>query len=281
VQLEKLSGDDLWLLAETLLQSLIIVMLGILCISCFFIDTKSPHEWTTYNVRSMNGQLLRDIASICMAMAYALTFNGGLHPGFILWQSTAIVTVLYTSFVSCITAKSYNSPSTARKMRAARAWSVVIFGLRYGFLAAICGFVPGINAVVTMRLLKHTTALSPEATMEDAECFLHQFSTSLLIFISGFATAFEYATTDADEISWRTIVLDWMLATTALAYANALVFLLDEAGRRLGEMNFMIGMQAQQASGAALSNTKPTSIGCSICGVCSFLLLFIATASTL
>ena len=281
MQLEKLSGDDLWLLAETLLQSLIIVMLGILCISCFFIDTKSPHEWTTYNVRSMNGQLLRDIASICMAMAYALTFNGGLHPGFILWQSTAIVTVLYTSFVSCIIAKSYNSPSTASTMRAARAWSVVIFGLRYGFLAGIFGFVPGINAVVTMRLLKHTSALSAAAKMEDAECFIQQFSTSLLIAISGFATAFEYATTDADEISWLTIVLDWVLATTALAYANALVFILDEAGRRLGEKNFMIGMQARQASGVAFPNIKPTPIGCSICGVCSFLLLFIATASTL
>ncbi len=278
---EKLSGDNLWLFVDTLLLSLISATLGVMCLSCFFIDSKSTHEWATYNIRNIIlGPILRDIASVCMTMTYYCTITFSLHSGFILWQFTTIVTVLYTSFVSFIMAKSNNSPSTARAMRASRAWPVVIFGLRYGFLIATCGFSRSTNAVVTMRLLKNATALSPKATLDDSECFIHQISTVLLIAISGFVTAFDAA--DLDAISWPKIVLDWMFATAALAYANGIVFLLDEAGCALGGVNFNVGsrlfMQARQSSGAVLPSIKPTSVGCFVCGVCSFLLLFIAAA---
>lgn len=283
VQLEPISGDKLWLLVDTFLLSFISVSLGIMCLSCFFIDGKSSHEWATYNIRNVVlGPVLRDIASICMAMTNycTITFKS-LPAGIILWQFTTIVTVLYTSFISCIMAKSNNLPSTASAMRASRAWPVVAFGLRYGFLIATCGVSSSISAVVTMRMLKHTTVVSPRTTLDDSECFINQLSTSLLIVMSGFATAFNYAT-DVDDRSLRKIVLHWMFATGALAYANLLVFLLDEAGRALGEVNFNDGtkilMQARQSSGSTLPNIKPTSVGCSICGVCLLLLLFIATA---
>lgn len=253
-----------------------------MCLSCFFIDSKSTHEWATYNIRNIIlGPILRDIASVCMTMTYYCAITFSLHSGFILWQFTMIVTVLYTSFVSCIMAKSNNLPSTARAMTASRAWPVVIFGLRYGFLTAACGFPRSTNAVVTMRLLKNATALSPKATLDDSDCFIHQISTGLLIAISGFATAFEYAA-DMDAISWPKICIDSIFATAALACVNGIVFLLDEAGRALGEVNFNIGsrlfMQARQSSGANLPSIKPTSVGCFICGVCLFLLLFIAAA---
>ena len=258
-------------------------ILGTMCLSCFFIDSKSSFEWTYYVRNITLHPNLRDIAAACVTMIHycAIAFNSR-RAGCIIWISTAIVTIMYTSFVSCIMAKSNNSPSTARAMRDARAWPVVIFGLRYGFLIAMCGVAPSINAVVTMRLLKHLALLSTRATADDSECFIQQLRIRLLIIISGLATAFEYAT-DMDTISWRTIVLEWMLATTALVFANVLVFVLDDAGRRFGEKNFETGnkmfMQARQNASAILPNIKPTSIGCSICGVCSFLLLFIATCS--
>lgn len=177
--------------------------------------------------------------------------------------------------------KSNNSPSTEQTMRATRAWPVVIFGLRYGFLVAVCGFAPSVNAVVTLRLLKHMAVLSNRATVEDSECFISQCSASQLIVLAGFATAFEYAA-DLDAFSWRTIFLDWIFATIAAAYVNASVFMLDAAGRALGERNFIMGnkifMQACQSSGAMLPNTKPAPVGSSICGVCLFLLLFIAAS---
>lgn len=282
MQVEKLSVDELLSVADNLLPSLMIGMLGTMCLSCFFIDSKSSHEWVTYNVRNIVlGPIMRDYAAVCMAMSHfcAMTFNSR-RAGCIMWKSTAIVTIVYTSFVSCIMAKSNNSPSTARAIRSARAWPVVIFGLRYGFLVAMCGVAPSINAVVTMRLLKHPTLLSPKVT--DSECFIQQLSTRLLIIISGLATSFEYST-DMDTTSWRTIVLDWMLATTALVFANVSVFVLDNVGRRLGEKNFQTGnrmfVHARQGSSAILPNIKPTSIGCSIFGICSFLLLFLATCS--
>jgi len=284
LQIETLSGDDVWFLVDTLLLSLIVSMLGILCMACFFIDTKSPRDWTIYNIRNLvPGQpILRDLAAICMAMTHfsAIEFLGP-HPGIMIWHLIGILTIFFTSFVSRIIEKNEPSSSNVGTLRIARAFSVVIFGLRYGLLAAMCGFAPSVNAVVTLRLLKQTAMVSSKVTVEDSECFIPQFGVGFLIAISGLSTALEYAT-DLNAVSWWNVLLDWAFSTAVLAYANAFVFLLDKAGRKLGETNFDMGrrmfMQAHRSSGALLPNTQPTPIGCLVFGLCSFLLLCIAAA---
>lgn len=283
IQIDTLSGDDVWYLIDTLILSLIVPMIFILGLACLFIDSRSPTDWTIYNIRRLiPGQpILRDLAAICMAMTHfsAIEFLG-LHPGILMWHLSAIVTVFFTSFVSCVIEKSEPSSSMVGTLRIARAWHVVIFGIRYGLLAAMCGLAPSVNAVATLRLLKRTTMISSKVTMEDSECFIPQIGDVLLVFISGLSTAVEYAT-DLNAVSWWNVLLDWMFSVGVLAYANAFVFILHKSGRKLGETNFVMGntmfMNAHRSSGALLPNIKPTPIGCLVFGLCSFLLLCIAT----
>ncbi len=90
----------------------------------------------------------------------------------------------------------------------------------------------------------------------------------------------DWANIDGGVDPWVNITLNLTFALVLLAYVNAAVFVMDEAGRRLGEYNFHVGnvafMQAHRATEAVVPNVKPTAIGCAVFGVCSFLLLGIA-----
>ncbi len=270
---------------DALLLSIIVSMLGILCVACFFIDNKGPLEWTVYNVRNnIPGQpILRDLACICMAMLNFSTIEFlGAHPGLMMWHSAAVVTIFHSSFVSFVVEKLAPASSTAARTtaRTGRAWPVVVFGLRYGLLAARCGFAPSINAVVTLRLLRRVGA-SSVVTVEDSECFVTYFGTFFMIILSGFATAFEYVDRVSEAVLWRTVLRDWAFALATLAYANALVYMLDVAGSVLGEKNFHMGnrllaQSQQQAQGGGLLFIKPCAIGCLVCAACSFLMIIIA-----
>ena len=293
IHINSLSGDQMWSVADALLLSIIVWMLGVLCITCFFIDDHGPLNWTMYNVPRNNipGQpMMRDLAGACMAMLHlsAIEFLG-LHHGIMVWHSAAISTIFLPSFVSRIVenlAPPSSAASTAAEQttpRTGRAWPVAVFGLRYGRLAATCGFAPSANAVVAMRLLRRADWVSPKLAAEDSECFMTHFGSVPLIAVAGITTAIEYAAAEVDAVSWRAVLLDWAFASAALAYANGLVHLLDEAGGILGERNFQMGnrmiaqSQQQQAhGGAGLPFIRPSAIGCAVFGVCSFLILFIA-----
>jgi hypothetical protein len=283
----------MWSLADALLLSIIAWMLGVLCISCFLIDDRGPLDWTMYCFRNnIPGQpMMRDLAGVCMAMLHltAIEFLG-LHHGIIIWHSAAISTILLPSFVSCIVEKlalpSPAASTTAERTteRTGRARPVAAFGLRYGLLAATCGLAPSANAVVAMRLLRRAGWASPELTGEDSECFVAHFGSVPTIAVAGIATSFEYAAAGVDAVSWRAVLLDWAFASATLAYANGLVYLLEKAGGVLGERNFQMGnriiaqSQQQQAhGGAGLPFIRPSAIGCAVFGVCSFLMLFIAS----
>jgi len=291
LRIETLSENEAYFVADAVLLSNIVVMLGILCVACFFIDGKGSTGWTIYNIRNfIPGQpILRDLAAVCVAMIHfsAIEFMG-VHPGILLWQFVALVTVGYTAFVSRILEKNTNEVTDGGMLRSARAWPVVVFGLRYGFLTAVCGFAPTVNAVAMVRLYKQTRGLSPNVTAEDTECFLTQLSSISLTVVSSLVTAFVYGTTMVGDIdggvvvSWWDAVIYQVLTLAALACVNGSIFLLEKVGRKLGETNFHVGneafMQAHRASGAAVvPNVKPTAIGCAVFGVCSFFLLCIAT----
>ena len=237
IQIEALSGDDVWFVADALLLSLIISMLGILCIACFFIDTKSPMSWTIYNIKNLTPAqpLLRDLAAICMAMIHfsAIEFIG-LHPGILLWHFTAIVTVLYTAFVSRIIEKNTEPSSTSDGgiVGTARAWPIVIFGLRYGLLTGICGLAPTVNAMVLLCLFKQINLVPSKVTAEDSECFLTQTGSIPLLVSLPLVMACVYGL-DIDinkEGAVWIAILDLAFALAVMVYVNAFVFLLDKAG---------------------------------------------------
>ena len=136
--------------------------------------------------------------------------------------------------------------------------------------------------MVVLCLFKEIDLVSSKVTAEDSECFLTQTGSIPLLVSLLLVTAYVYdAGIDIDEEGavWI-VVLDWAFASAVLVNVNAFVFLLDKAGCKLGETNFNVGnralIQTHQASGATVPNIKPTMIGCSVFGICSFLLLCVA-----
>jgi hypothetical protein len=305
------SVDEIWLLVDTTLMSFVCAMAGILCISCFLLDNGGSINWTLYNVRgqihSQQQQqqypIMRDLASIGMFLLHfsAIDFLGMQHhvnnvdyqnlnystkqqggiSGIVLWHILAVVTIVYSSFVACIIDKLAPLPPTSTTtaqptLRLARAWQVVIFGLRYSFLISICGFAPSFNAFVTLCLLKQMKMAMPSIiNTEETECFLPCFGVRSLIFIAGFVTAFEYSV-ELGPVSKSAILLDYVIAILTLVYVNVLMYLLDRAGSILGEKNFQMRNRVLAQVGAVHSFVKPSAVGCLVCGVCSFLMLFIA-----
>lgn len=274
----------MFLIVDTLLLAAITTLLGLLCMVCFFADPKGPLDWTIFSIRDIiPGQpVLRDIAAVCMAMSYFSAIEYcGIEQGLMYWHHSAFVTILFTSFVSCIIEKNSPSESGARMLKSARAWSVVVFGLRYGLLAALCGFAPSINAVVIMRFIKQylPVRVSTKVTAEESECFIRHFGVGTLVAVAGLCSVLDYASID-QAVSWSGFFLDYLFATVILVYINGLVFLLDVAGQKFGESNFHVGtrmfMQAHQTSGATLPNLQPSPIGCAVFVGCSFLMLCIA-----
>jgi hypothetical protein len=306
------SVDEIWLLVDTTLMSFVCAMAGILCVSCFILDNGGSINWTLYNVRgrihSQQQQypIMRDLAAIGMFLLHfsAIDFLGMQHhannvdyqnlnysttkqqggiSGIVLWHILAVVTIAYSSFVVCIINKlaplSPTPTTTAQQtLRLARAWQVVIFGLRYSFLISMCGFAPSINAFVTLRLIKQQMNIMVMPLIlhtEETECFLPRFGFRSLIFIAGFVTAFEYSV-ELGPVLWNAILFDYVIAVLTLVYVNVLMYLLDRAGSILGEKNFQMGNRVLAQVGAGQSFVKPSAVGCLVCGICSFLMLFIA-----
>ena len=296
LQNESLSGDDLWWVVDTLLLSVITTLLGILCIVCFFVDTKGPLDWTLYSIRDfIPGQpVLRDLAAICMAMMHFSSIEfSGMYLGILHWHFIAIVTCFFTPFVIYIVERN-DSPQRTKGflkiLTSARAWPVVVFGLRYGLLVAMCGISPSVNAVIIFRCLNRYLPktgrhwLFPRNMFVGvgniSDCFIKQLSTTYLIAVAGLCAVLDYHSDLA--VSFAELLLDSVFAIVALAYVNVSVYLLSKIGIKLGESNFHTGnsifMQAHRASGAVLSNIQPSPIGLAAFLGCSFLLACIAIA---
>ena len=299
---DKLSDDDRWYFADALLLSFLVPLLGVLCIACFFIDTKSPMDWTIYNVRNIiPGQpILRDLAAVSMAMLHFSAFEFlGLFRGIVLWHYAVLLTVFFASFVSRIIEKNETPTSTVKTLRTARAWPVVVFGLRYGFLFSLCGVAASVNAVTTLQIMPPMFKLLPplgrvfspvyEAfSVGDADCFIRQISPIVWVIIAGLVSAVEYRTDIEPVVQWGVRWGPWWMAYREWAFALAvhmyfgLVTFMEEMGRWLGEINFHSGtevfMNAHRTSGATLPNIKPTHVGLAVFWVCAFQLLCVAFA---
>jgi len=279
---DAISGKDDWVLVDTLLLAFIVLLLGILLGICFFLDNDT--HWTVYNIPGgISPQpVLRNLAALCLAMIHfsAIEFFGA-HPGVLLWHCVAVPTLLHTSFASRViemnTATDSSPVSEAGTLAASRAWPVVVFGLRYGFVAGACGVVPTLNAAALLRIFQQANLV-----VKHAECFLtlDTCNPTKLLAISSLLAALQYDQELGANVAFRHLLLDGACASLVLVYVNALVSLLVTVGCKMGATNFQTGnqafMEAHQASGALIPNVQPTQVGCVVFGACSFLLLCVA-----
>jgi len=283
-----LSEGDIWYFADTFLLSMMVMILGIICNALFYIDQKSSMDWTVFNIKNLIvGPLLRDMAAICMVMAHFCAVELRGLKGLWLLHITTVVTILYTSFLSCTVDKT-------NPLKTARAWPVIVFGLRYGFLTSVCGFASSLNAIVTLRLLKQANVrVFRRLTSEASECFISQIRVEMLGAIALLTNAITYGsrelldesqgeerpTNDEGDHPFQ-ILIDMVFALAVLLYVNGVVFVTYRIARKLGERNLETGtsifMQARTSGGAVLPHTRPTPIGLAVFWFYLFLFVCIA-----
>lgn len=246
------------------------LILGILYISCFYIDMKSPYEWSLFSVKNfcVSQPLIRDVAAVCITMIYFIAFEHfGFVRGVIMWHAMAVSTLLYTSFIMVISDKVSGSASPQP-----RTWSVIVFGLRYGLIASYCDFQVNspfacvLGVVVAMRLLKLVMKIPEFVFCQSSECFFNISNPAILV--GGAAVWLRYL---VQSDAWRDELFDWFVGMLLLAYANFIVFFYSMVGDELAEVAYSISNNTNRANPAL--SLYPNPIGCIVFGISNSLLL--------
>lgn len=176
----EMMSDEMWDLLDTICIALAISVVGVLIVTCFYIDAKSPVAWTSYNITSLTGAqpMIQHIAAACMVI---LTFGWmdffGSIRGFFLWSLVSTLSLGYTSFFSGMIQKLCRSTTQVHEM--ARNRSIVIFGLRYGLLIHTCDFIPSVGAMLVFHLVPSSVRYRMHAIFDPAtECFFSDIQSS-------------------------------------------------------------------------------------------------------
>ena len=254
-------------------MAVMIFILGLLYISCFYIDLKSPYEWSLFSLKNIcdSQPLIRDVAAICITMIYFLVFEHlEFNRGVIMWHALAFVTLFYTSFVMCMAMKASGSASPQP-----RTWSVILFGLRYGLVTSYCDFnvrspVACFFAVVVgMRILQLICKVPDFLFCESSECFLRQCTPTFLVACAAIWIRFL-----AQSNAWDEELIEWFCGMLLLVYTNLIVFLYSTMGDKLASVMYSNAVQANRAHPG--SSLYPHPIGCIVFGLSNFLLMGVA-----
>eukprot|EP00970_Alexandrium_tamarense_P003488 scaffold542_cov202-Alexandrium_tamarense.AAC.39 len=272
-------GTSFYDILDFVLVSIITGLLGILCTACFFIDNKSPSEWTLFSVGGIiTGQpLLRDVAACCVATAVFSTmeFYGFLR-GTLMWSFTVVVSIFFSSFVATTMEKLSGAKNVLKN---ARAWPVVVFGLRYGCLAYSSDFLSCVTAVVLWRILGSFSNLPSLFVVDDSECFISHWNGSFLG-IGAVALAAINAALMANEPTSFGPLIGFARAHFAYGCICLQINVWHGIGCKLAVANYerKNSIMRDESSSSSLPTQRPTPIGSSVVGLCSFLMLVVAFA---
>jgi hypothetical protein len=272
-------GTSFYDILDFVLVSIITGLLGILCTACFFIDSKSPSEWTLFSVGGIiTGQpLLRDVAACCVATAVFSTmeFYGFLR-GTLMWSFTVVVSIFFSSFVATTMEKLSGAKNVLKN---ARAWPVVVFGLRYGCLAYSSDFLSCVTAVVLWRILGSFSNLPSLFIVDDSECFISHWNGSFLG-IGAVALAAINASLMANEPTSFGPLIGFARAHFAYGCICLQINVWHGIGCKLAVANYerKNSIMRDESSSSSLPTQRPTPIGSSVVGLCSFLMLVVAFA---
>lgn len=284
--LESISEDEVWSMVDGVLFSLVLFLLGILCVACFSIDSAPPTSWTIYNVRDSlaSHPIIRDVAACGLALVHLLLIEFvGLHPGILLWHFSCIVTVLLPSFVARVMEGASGADGSSSEIRP-RAKAVVVFGLRYGFLVGCFGIQRAASAVVLVRLF--TQMYGEEygtvdnrwheyVSSEETECFLSQLKPYVLFHCVSLMVAVRILKVNHctyGDIFPPDTMYGLLYAILGLLYVNALVFTLQKVGSVLGG-KVLKSVPPNQGVSSSEIKLCPDLTGSTVLACCSFLLL--------
>ena len=286
VVLERSANDnEFWGLVDTVVLSLAITVMGVLLVACFYVDVKSPLEWSMYNIWSVLGAqpLMRDVAAVCMAMTIFswMDFYGSIR-GLTVWYLATILSLGCSSFV----ASTIEKDSEATKvLESARSMAVVVFGLRYGCLMHMCNFLPSVGAMLMFRILP--VIMEAKLPMifgaEQTECFLSHCSCSHAVI--GMVAVFAITSSMVKDEHTLQPFVELATSMFALSCINAQVYLLERAGNKLATLNFVkegepnntTGMVGLDSGEVMLPTERPSCIGLSVAAIFVFASVLIAT----
>jgi hypothetical protein len=278
------TGIDLWDVVDTVVLSLAIAVMGILFLVCFYIDVKSPLEWTSYRIGNVIAErpLMRDVSACCLAMTIFswMEFFGSIR-GFMIWHIVSILSLVISSFVAGMIEKVSGATNV---LQSARALSVVVFGLRYGCLMYMCDFVPSIGAILAFRLTPSTMTNKMPGIFgaKDTECFFSQVSSPHAI-IGAVAYLAITVASMANEYTLQPI-LQLVKSVCLLVLINIQIHIANEVGSKLAALNCRneidvgnTAMGGLNSSGAVLPTQRPSQVGASVAAACAFAVALVAT----
>ena len=264
--------EEYWSILDEVLMGSMILSLGIIYLSCFYLDVKSPYEWSMFSIKSaiVSHPLIRDVAAVSVTMIYFIAFDHfEFTKGMVMWHCMAFSTVFYSSFVYGMTEKIAGSPCPCP-----RALSVIAFGLRYGLLTSYCNFrvespvTCTIVVSIWLRMIGKLLKVPDFITSESTECFLKLPGPAFLEFCMTVWTGIL-----AQDPYWRDELSDWFYGMLLLLYANFTIYLYSKAGEGLAKVTYDDAIEKNRIQGTA---HFPNATGCCVFIVCNFLLASVA-----
>lgn len=225
------NGEDLVEWIDTILLAFALGIIGILFVACFFLDAGTSKNWSKYQVRpGISLPVIRDVAALALVAIHfsCIEFDGG-RAGFGAWGCVCIPATYFPAIVAAMLEYANN---VGLQTTEARARCVTLFGIRYGFLAALCGIVPCFDAVLALRLMKGFLKLPTTVTLEESECFLAEITSRMYGYVAAARIAIFFA---VEMEEYRAVLVGAGAALGMLLIVNHVVYKLNLLGATVGK----------------------------------------------
>jgi len=240
-----------------LLLSYSITMLGVVAISCCFVESQSSWEWQCHERWSrMLGKphpVIRDMVAISLLTVYfsVMDLLGGGKNAIIIWMFCLLTSLFFPAVVLTVVGSSdlnfvsvYHRTPT-QIMKAGRAFPVVIFGLRYGFLANLVGASSCLDAIILYRLCLHYKILKRDYVL-DMDCFISDVpSPNFWLSLCGFriSVILGLAHFEDGNLSLNDLMLPIIISVASFI----VLIMMDRAISELAELGVRMGKTIHQA----------------------------------
>ena len=218
-----------------------IVLLGVLIAVCFILDNASCTTFSKYTLRHVEHKFLEEIAALalCVIVFIMIGFDATFIKAGTVWILMCLSTCFFPPIVTTILCQMSGATgidiSTEKLLVTGRAAAVVIFGLRYGLLVHILGFLPVLDSFFMWQLAMRQFDL-PSAWNKSMACelLLQEILWDFQLYYVGTRSAVKALELTVDKRS----ALDTLLVLFLLPVLNRVVVQLTFCGFKMGNKLF-------------------------------------------